>query len=196
LSSRATAWGSTIEAPAFAQEQQRPVFASHLQAQHRSGRAGRVGGGTFPIAVLSSSKQGKIQKGVMMSEVAHGACLCGGIEFDVHEPEVLGSCYCTRCQRWTGSSSATVVVVAAENFKVTKGQDLLKQYHEEGFGDRYFCSHCGSGVYADGGEKYYVGTGVLRDVKLEPAFHIQVANKPPWHEIGDSAPQFPEWAPS
>ena len=131
-----------------------------------------------------------------MSEVLHGACLCGQVAFDVHEPETMGVCHCTRCQRWTGAQGATVVVAAAENFKVTKGQDLLKQYHEEGFADRYFCGNCGSSIYDDGGEKYYVGAGVLQDVKLEPAFHIQVANKPAWHEIGGNAPQFPEWAPA
>ena len=116
----------------------------------------------------------------------------GGIAFDVSEPQSLGICHCTRCQRWTGASNP-VVVVAAENFTVTKGEDLMKRYQEEGFSDRYFCSHCGSSVYGDGGAKYYVGAGLLRDVELRPAFHLQVANKAPWHEIGDDAPQFAEW---
>ena len=129
-----------------------------------------------------------------MSNVIHGACLCGQISFDVNEPEVMATCHCTRCQRWSGGSGMPVVVVAPENFKVTKGQDLLTRYQEEGFSDRYFCSQCGSNVYADGGEKYYVGAGVLQDMTLEPAFHVQVAFKAPWHEIGGSAPQFPEWA--
>jgi hypothetical protein len=127
-----------------------------------------------------------------MCEVLHGECLCGKIAFDVNEPESLGTCHCTRCQRWTGGSN-TVVVVAAESFKITKGEDLLQRYHEERFGDRYFCSDCGSSVYSVGGEKRYVGAGLLRNVTLQPAFHIQVANKAPWHEIGDDAPQFPEW---
>jgi hypothetical protein len=135
-------------------------------------------------------------KGALMSEVIHGACLCGRVEFDVNEPEVMGACHCTRCQRWSGGPGSTVVVVAAKNFKVTKGKDQLKLYHEGEFADRYFCGNCGSGVYVDGGEKYYVGAGCLRDVKLKNAFHIQVAYKAPWDEIGGSAPQFPEWPPA
>ena len=131
-----------------------------------------------------------------MSEVIHGACLCGGIAFDVHEPEVMGACHCTRCQRWTGSAGTMVVVVTPKNFKVTKGQESLKRYHEDGFVDRYFCGHCGSAVYADGGKKYYVGAGGLRDVKLKTAFHMQVAHKAPWDEIGGNAPQFSEWPPA
>ena len=57
-----------------------------------------------------------------MSEVIHGACLCGRIMFDVHEPEVMGGCHCTRCTRWTGGAGSTVVVVAAKNFKVFYAQ--------------------------------------------------------------------------
>ncbi len=130
-----------------------------------------------------------------MSETIHGACLCGRIAFDVHEPQVMGVCHCTRCRRWSGGPGATVVVAAANNFEVTNGQDLMKQYREEGFADRYFCGHCGSSVYADGGEVYYVGAGVLQDVKLTPAWHVQVANKESWDEIGGNAPQFPEYPP-
>jgi hypothetical protein len=131
-----------------------------------------------------------------MSEVIHGACLCGRITFDVIDPEVMGGCHCTRCQRWGGGAGAVAVVAAAKNIKVTKGQDLIKRYQEKDFADRAFCSNCGSGLYADGGEKYYVCAGVLKDVKLKIAWHIQVANKAPWDEIGGSAPQFPEWPPS
>ena len=131
-----------------------------------------------------------------MSEVIHGACLCGGITFDVSQPEVMGACHCTRCQRWTGSNSSTVVVATSTNLEITKGKDLMKLYHEEGFADRYFCGHCGSGIYLDGGEKAYVGAGCLKDLKMKNSFHIQVAYKAPWDEIGGNAPQFSEYPPS
>ena len=100
------------------------------------------------------------------------------------------------CRRWTGTGGSTVVVAGAKSLKVTKGQDVLKKYHEENFADRYFCANCGSGIYADGGETYYIAAGILKDVKLTPAFHCQVAYKEPWDEIGGSAPQFAEWPPS
>jgi hypothetical protein len=65
-----------------------------------------------------------------MPETLKGACLCGGVEYEVQDPEALGYCHCTRCQRWTGSSLAGVVV-AKENFKFTKGEDLVKRYESE-----------------------------------------------------------------
>jgi len=130
-----------------------------------------------------------------MSEVLHGACLCGRVTFEVHEPEVLGACHCTRCQRWTGGPGLTQVVVAPQKFNVIGGLDSIQQYREQGFEDRYFCGRCGSSLYTDDGEKYYVGAGTLRDVTLEPSYHYQVAFKAPWYTIGDGAPQYLEWAP-
>jgi hypothetical protein len=129
-----------------------------------------------------------------MSEVVSGACLCGQVEFEVRDPQTMGVCHCTRCRRWTGGA-APVVVVAADNFEVTKGHDVLGEYAEEGFAKRYFCSRCGSPVYSGGGEVSYVAAGVLHDLKLTPAWHVQVSNKEPWDEIGGDAAQFAEYPP-
>ena len=128
-----------------------------------------------------------------MSEVVHGACLCGRVHYEVHGPELMAACHCTRCQRWTGAAGSTVVIVDPKNFKVTKGQDVMKTFHEDGFATRAFCGNCGSGIYADGGKKLYVGAGGLKDLKTRIGLHIQVAHKAHWDEIGGSAKQFPEW---
>jgi hypothetical protein len=120
--------------------------------------------------------------------------LCGGVEYEVQDPEALGYCHCTRCQRWTGSSLAGVVV-AEDNFKFTKGEDLVKRYESE-FAPRNFCSNCGSSLYDDLGGKYFVAAGLMRDLDLAPTFHLQVAYKAPWHEIGGDAPQFAENPPA
>ena len=127
-----------------------------------------------------------------MSETLKGACLCGKIEYEVSDPEALGYCHCTRCQRWTGSSLAGVVV-AKENFRFTKGEELVSRYESE-FAPRHFCSHCGSSLYDDLGEKYFVAAGLMRELDMEPAFHLQVAYKADWMEIGGNAPQYAEGA--
>ena len=59
-----------------------------------------------------------------MSESLKGTCLCESVEFEVEDPQALGYCHCGRCQHWTGSSLAGVVV-AKENFQFTKGEDLV-----------------------------------------------------------------------
>lgn len=130
-----------------------------------------------------------------MSEVAHGACLCGEVEFMAREPQSLGVCHCTRCRRWAGGA-APIVIVAADNVEVTKGHDRIRSYAPEGFAPRHFCGECGSSLYTGGGDTYYVAAGVLHDLDdLMPAWHVQVAHKAQWDEIGGEAPQFAEYPP-
>ena len=125
-----------------------------------------------------------------MSETLQGTCLCEGVEYEVQDPQAMGYCHCGRCQRWTGSSLAGVVV-AKDNFNVTKGEDLIKTYTSE-LAPRNFCSNCGSSIFDDLGEVYFVAAGQLADLDMEPSFQQLVAYKASWHEIGDDAQQFDE----
>jgi hypothetical protein len=127
-----------------------------------------------------------------MSKTYTGACLCGDVEYELSDPEGMGVCHCTRCQRWTGSS-LTGVVVDRSNFRITKGADKVSRYESE-FAPRNFCSHCGSSIYDDLGEKYFVAAGLMRELDLTPGFHLQVAYKADWETIGDDAPQHAEGA--
>lgn len=129
-----------------------------------------------------------------MSDTLKGACLCGGVNYEVRDAEGMGVCHCTRCQRWTGSSLVGVLV-DRNNFNVTKGQDLVTRYESE-FAPRHFCGNCGSSLYDDLGEKYFVAAGLMRELDLQPSFHLQVAFKAAWEAIGDDAPQFAEGPPA
>ena len=80
-----------------------------------------------------------------MAATQKGACLCGSVTYEVNDPEAMGVCHCSRCQRWTGSS-LTGVVVAEENFRFTDGADLVETYESE-FAPRNFCSKCGASIY-------------------------------------------------
>jgi len=131
-----------------------------------------------------------------MSETLHGACLCGQVTFDVHEPGAMGFCHCTRCQRWSGGPGLPEVEVDGANFEVTAGQELIRHFTEEGFSGVGFCSSCGSSLYAFGDGKYYVSAGTLRGLELEPEYHMMVAYKAPWDVISGDAPQFPESPPA
>ena len=130
-----------------------------------------------------------------MSETIHGACLCGQVTFDVHEPEEMSVCHCTRCQRWSGGASTSSVEVEGANFELTAGRELIKHFTQEGFSGVGFCSSCGSSLYGFDEGKYYVSAGTLQGVKLQPRYHMMVAFKAPWDEIGGDAPQYPEFPP-
>lgn len=135
---------------------------------------------------------------VELTDLIHGECLCGEIAFEFRESHqhgrdrAMGTCHCTRCQRWSGSSSVPFVVASPQQFRVTKGQELMAHYRSEGTSVRTFCRRCGSSLYTDAGTTFYVSAGVLLDLDLTPAFHIHVAHKASWHEIADDAPQFAE----
>ena len=118
-----------------------------------------------------------------------GRCLCSGITFDVHEPQMLLECHCTRCRQWTGCASTPAVVVPGSGPELTAGESLLGSYAEEGFSPRYFCTRCGTSLYSGGPDPYYVNAGVLENPGLEVVCHIQVADKAAWHEVGGAAPQ-------
>jgi hypothetical protein len=128
-----------------------------------------------------------------MADTVRGACLCGRVEYEVEDPQTLAYCHCSRCQRWTGSSLAGVIV-PKENFRFTKGEDLVTRYESE-FAPRNFCSNCGSSIYDDLGANYFVAAGLMRDLDLTPSFHMQVAYKASWHDIGGDAPQYAEMPP-
>jgi hypothetical protein len=132
---------------------------------------------------------------VTMSETLYGACLCGRITFEVHEAGAMGFCHCTRCQRWSGGPGMVEVEVAATNFKVTSGEELMKTFSEEGFSSVCFCANCGSSLYAGGGDTLYVAAGALQGVERQPSYHMMVAYKAPWDVISGTAPQYPEWPP-
>src|SRR4051794_23713670 len=102
-----------------------------------------------------------------MSEALKGACLCGQVEYEVHDPGPFGICHCSRCQRWTGSVLAAVVV-PKDNFNFTKGEDRVTRYESEGGAPRNFCSNCGSSLYDDLGENYFVAAGLMRELDLKP----------------------------
>ena len=148
-----------------------------------------------PMQPTSSAQP---QSAAAVNEVIHGACLCNEVAFEMQPSYqygpglAMGMCHCTRCQRWSGAGGSPFVVVAPAHFKVTKGQEFLAHYRGEGFAVRTFCRRCGSSLYTDSGTTYYLSAGVLPDLKLTPAFHIQVAHKAPWDEIAGDAPQFPE----
>src|ERR1700748_1460731 len=140
-------------------------------------------GGRLPTMTFVAAKQLCRERGccslqlnlteVEMKKPLPGPCLCGGVEYEVTDPEGMGVCHCTRCQRWTGSS-LTGVLVSPDNFNVTKGADLVKRYESE-FAPRQFCAECGSALYDDLGEKYYVAAGLMRELDMTPEFHLQVA---------------------
>lgn len=134
-----------------------------------------------------------------MSEVKvyTGSCLCDGIHYEIHgEIGEIIECHCQRCRKANGTAYATNAPIKKADFKITKGENLLKKFESTPTTTRCFCAECGSpimSIKAETPDTYRLRIGTL-DTKLEhkPTSHIFVASKAEWDSISDDLPQYAE----
>ncbi len=127
-----------------------------------------------------------------------GSCLCRGIRFEMTDVPIIVLCHCSICRKANGSAFDAGGAVPSDDFRLTKGRDLIHSYESSPGTIRAFCRVCGSrapGKSPDG-KFYYVPTGLLDDDPgVKPALHIFVGSKAPWWEITDNLPQFEKSVP-
>ena len=117
-----------------------------------------------------------------------GRCLCGRVTYTVDaDPVVQAACFCTECQRQTGSPFSTLVGVPRESLEVSG--DTLASFTtvgEDHGGDteRHFCSACGSPVFslaAVAPALAFLKTGSLDDASwVRPAVEVWTRSAQPW----------------
>ena len=132
-----------------------------------------------------------------MGDVYRGQCLCGQIAYEVDKIEPrMGHCHCSMCRKFHGSAFATLGEAKAENFRWTRGEELLKSYTGHNGTVRRFCSHCGSSMTFEAsnssGDLVEFALGTLdSDIDLRPDVHIYTEFGANWYEITDDLPVFP-----
>lgn len=128
-----------------------------------------------------------------------GSCHCGAVQY-----EIRGSilrfvyCHCPDCRKFTGSAFNPALIVAESDFVVTAGESTLKAHESSPGKTRSFCRNCGCHLFGRAKERglVIVLAGTLDDeLRVKPDCHIWVKENAPWHEIGDSLPQYQEWMP-
>ena len=129
----------------------------------------------------------------------HGSCYCGSIKYEIHGKIIMfANCHCRSCRKFTGSTFSSVLVVNADDFNVTR-EDNLCSYQSSPGKHRYFCNTCGCHVFSRVDyrpDMVFVKAGSLDDdPHAKPQFHFWTSNKAPWHEILDNIPQYPEGLP-
>jgi hypothetical protein len=76
-----------------------------------------------------------------------GACMCGSIRFSFSgAPEFVADCVCESCRRAHGASAVCWVGVNADQFRIDRGEDLLRWYRSSADSERGFCSQCGTRI--------------------------------------------------
>ncbi|MGH9867766.1 MAG: GFA family protein [Candidatus Polarisedimenticolia bacterium] len=124
-----------------------------------------------------------------------GACLCGGVRYEVHGEFLrAGHCHCSRCRRHSGAAVCTQGRVLKEDFRLIAGQDLIRVYRPGGGAVKAFCSVCGSslfgGTWPDGDEVSIRLGSVDGDPGIRPQYHTFVGSRAVWDEITDDLPRY------
>jgi hypothetical protein len=130
-----------------------------------------------------------------------GACLCGGVRYELAEPpSSAGYCHCTRCQRRTGTAASPQARIAPGSFRITAGDELVKTWAPPNGFPKCFCSNCGGALWSkdpDTGEVASVRLGTLdpgHDIR--PSFRTFVDYAAAWEEIPDDGlERYPEGRP-
>ncbi len=132
--------------------------------------------------------------------MTRGECSCGRVEYQVSGP--IGEvryCHCSSCRRASGSAFSANARIAAENFNLVRGQDLITEYKSSAHATRGFCSVCGSPLYArviDEPDHIRIRLGGLEDPQsVNVTGHVWVDDKADWFDIEDDLPQWHEGAP-
>ena len=122
-----------------------------------------------------------------------GACHCGNITFEAEiDPDAVGICHCTDCQRLSGTAFRVVVRMPEDSFTLVSGapRTYVKTAESGARRAQVFCPVCGSQIYATsagGGPRMLsLRTGTLNQrARLKPRLQIWHRSALPWiGEIG------------
>ena len=129
----------------------------------------------------------------MSSKFQTGQCLCGAVKFRFSMPKrALQACHCHQCQRWTGGSP--LIGARVEDTEI-EGEDNIERYHASDFGERAFCSICGTTLFwkMRDGPVNFLCAGLLDDqTGLEMKEEIFVDRRACWLKPWDGASQSTE----
>jgi hypothetical protein len=125
-----------------------------------------------------------------MAENLQGACLCGGVRFEVTEPfERLSACHCTSCKKISGGGGTVSGRVQTDSIRILTGDDLVKTFQPDEGLSKTFCSACGSNLFGGGWPESEQAS--VRLSTLEPPYegrigsHIYVRSLAPWEVLPD-----------
>jgi hypothetical protein len=123
-----------------------------------------------------------------MAKANTGHCLCGNVTYRMDaEPFAQALCFCTNCQRQTGTAFSIVIGVPRDAFTVEG--DTLASIDTTGevhgtTTRRHFCSACGSPIFSTVDaqpEVVWVKAGTLDDASwLEPNAEVFTRSAQPW----------------
>ncbi len=129
-----------------------------------------------------------------------GSCLCGIVKYELTgEIGAVVHCHCSTCRKTHAAAFSSVASVPQHGLNFTQGQDALKYFESSPGKKRYFCSHCGSHIYAkrEDQEHFILRLGTLDGTpEFQQGHHIWLSEKASWYDIDEACkiPRFQKWA--
>ena len=117
-----------------------------------------------------------------------GGCHCGHISYEAEiDPDNVGLCHCTDCQKFSGSAFRIGVPAAEGSFVITRGEPKTYIKTAESGGKRVqaFCAACGTHLYTtsvgDNPKIYRIRVASARQRNdLPPKAQIWFRSAQPW----------------
>ncbi len=130
-----------------------------------------------------------------------GSCLCGSVKFEFDSAiRRFHHCHCKTCRKAHATVFGSSALVDASSFRVRSGESKISEYSSSPGKVRYFCSNCGTHVFArcdrDPNDVILRIGALDSDPGLKAYGHIWVEDKPDWYDIGDDLPHYAKWAPA
>jgi hypothetical protein len=125
-----------------------------------------------------------------------GACLCGGVRFEVTEPfRRISQCHCASCKKLSGGPATVNGQVASHAIRVVEGRELLRTYQPHEGSAKTFCGRCGSNLFGGGwpdSERASVRlTALDQPPQGGPQLHLFTRSAAPWETLpDDGAPRY------
>lgn len=120
-----------------------------------------------------------------------GRCLCGSVTFAFEPAEAeVDACHCGMCQRWGGGPGLSIKAAAMPR---TEGKVTV--YQSSAWGQRHFCSSCGSHLFYTAPSAGYIGVsaGTLDDQsKLALTTEIFIDCKPDYYDFANTTKRLTE----
>jgi hypothetical protein len=125
--------------------------------------------------------------------------MCGAVRFELKsDPFDCGWCHCRTCQLNSGAPAMAFASVKAGDWVPTKGRETIRAIQSSSFGERYFCSECGTPLYVrvDHQPETIDFSIVTLDEPnaIAPEFHIFWSSRVDWFP-GEDLPRHPRFRP-
>ena len=130
-----------------------------------------------------------------------GACLCGGVRFEVTEPfATIAYCHCASCKKLSGGAGTVNGRLRPEAIEIQAGEELLTTFQPAEGSAKTFCSRCGSNLFGGGwprSERVSVRLSAIDSpIEGKPEAHIFVRSVASWETLpDDGVPRYDERSP-